>query len=145
MFRGEFQHTIDTKGRLIIPNKFRTSLGERFVATKGLEKCLFVYPMPEWHKWEEKLMSLPTTNADARALVRFFVSGATECELDKQGRILLPANLRTYAELEKDVVVIGLVSKVEIWSKERWEKYNSDIEDSSEEIAEKIASFGLGI
>lgn len=145
MFRGEFQHSIDPKGRLIIPNKFRTSLGERFVATKGLEKCLFVYPMPEWQKWEEKLMNLPLTNADARALVRFFVSGATECELDKQGRILLPANLREYAELEKEVVVLGLISRVEIWSRERWEKYNSETEVNPEEIAEKIAAFGLGI
>lgn len=145
MFMGEFQHTIDPKGRLIIPNKFRTSLGERFVAAKGLDNCLFVYPMPEWQEFEQELRGLPLTNADARAFVRFFFSGATECELDKQGRILLPANLRDYAKLEKDVVVLGAIKRVEIWSKENWENYNSKTESNPEEIAEKIAHLGLRI
>ena len=145
MFMGEFQHTIDPKGRVIIPNKFRNSLGDKFVATRGLENCLFVYPMTEWQQLEQKLKALPFTNADARAFVRFFFSGATECELDKQGRILLPANLRDYAKLEKDVVLLGVINRVEIWSKEQWETYSDKTEANPEEIAEKIVDFGLGI
>lgn len=145
MFMGEFQHTIDPKGRLIIPNKLRNGLGERFICTRGLENCLFVYPMNEWQQLEEKLKSLPFTNADARAFVRFFFSGATECEIDKQGRILLPANLRDYAEIEKDVVVLGVINRVEIWSLEKWENYRLKSEANPEEIAEKIVDFGLGI
>ncbi len=145
MFMGEFHHTIDTKGRLIIPHKFRDDLGDNFVATKGLDNCLFIYPREEWRQLEQKLKSLPFTRADARAFVRFFFSGATECELDKQGRILLPANLREYAKLEKDVVVLGVSSRVEIWSREEWEKYSSRAEATYEEIAEKIVDFDLGL
>lgn len=142
---GEYQHTIDPKGRLIVPAKFRESLGEKFVATKGLDNCLFVYPMEEWQILEGKLKALPFTKADTRAFVRFFFSGATECELDKQGRILLPANLRDFAGLDKDVVVIGVSSRVEIWSKDRWDNYSSQAEVSYEEISEKIVDFDLGI
>lgn len=142
---GEHQHTIDPKGRLIVPAKFREELGERFVATKGLDNCLFVYPMEEWKVLEQKLKGLPFTKADARAFVRFFFSGATECELDKQGRILIPGNLREYAKLDKDVVVIGVSSRVEIWSKENWEKYSNETEVSYAEVAEKIVDFDLGI
>ena len=145
MFMGEFQHTIDTKGRLIVPHKFRNALGERFVATKGLDNCLFVYPVDEWRQLEEKLKSLPITSADARAFVRFFFSRATECELDKQGRILLPANLREYAKLEKDVVLLGVSNRVEIWSREEWDNYSNRPEANFEEIAEKLVGFGLGI
>lgn len=142
---GEFQHTIDPKGRLIMPSKFRDDLGEKFVATKGLDNCLFVYPRGEWQALEQKLKSLPFTKADARAFVRFFFSGATECEVDKQGRILLPANLREYARLDKDVVVLGVSTRVEIWSKEVWDKYSHQAESTYEEIAEKIVDFDLGI
>lgn len=142
---GEFQHTIDPKGRLIMPSKFREALGEKFVATKGLDNCLFVYPQGEWQALEQKLKSLPFTKADARAFVRFFFSGATECEVDKQGRILLPANLREYAKLDKDVVVLGVSTRVEIWSKEVWDKYSRQAESTYEEIAEKIVDFDLGI
>jgi MraZ protein len=145
MFMGEFQHTIDVKGRLIVPSKFREGLGDRFVATKGLDNCLFVYPMEEWRQLEIKLKSLPFTKADARAFARFFFSGATECEVDKQGRILLPANLREYARLEKDVVVLGVSSRVEVWSREEWNNYSSKAEATYEEIAEKIVDFDLGI
>jgi MraZ protein len=145
MFMGEYQHTVDPKGRLIVPAKFRESLGEKFVATKGMDNCLFVYPMDEWKILEQKLKALPFTKADARAFVRFFFSGATECELDKQGRILIPANLRDYASLDKDVVVIGVSSRVEIWSKERWENYSDQAEVSYEEISEKLVDFDLGI
>lgn len=145
MFMGEFQHGIDGKGRLIVPAKFRDGLGEKFVVTKGLDNCLFVYPMDEWHILEQKLKSLPFTKADARAFARFFFAGATECELDKQGRILLPQNLRDYAELQKDVVIIGVSSRVEIWSKDRWDDYSQQAETAYSEIAEKIVNFDLDI
>ena len=142
---GEFQHTVDPKGRLIVPAKFRDALGEKFVATKGLDNCLFVYPMGEWQALEQKLKSLPFTKADARAFVRFFFSGATECEVDKQGRILLPANLRDYAKLDKDVVVIGAGTRVEIWSRDNWDNYSSQAESKYEENAEQLVDFDLGI
>lgn len=145
MFMGEYQHTIDDKGRLIMPSKFREELGEKFVVTKGLDNCLFVYPMTEWKILEEKLRSLPFTKADARAFARFFFSGAIECELDKQGRILLTANLRDHAKLQKDVYIIGVSSRLEIWSKEVWEEYNRKTQETYEELAEKMVDFDLGL
>lgn len=140
---GEYNHTIDTKGRLIIPSKFREALGEEFVVTKGLDGCLFVYDNKEWAAFEEKLKSLPLTNKDARQFVRFFLAGAAMAEVDKQGRILVPSVLREFAALEKEVVLIGVASRVEIWSKERWES-SASYEDM-EEIAEHMAELGLGI
>ncbi|MDK2823466.1 MAG: transcriptional regulator MraZ [Clostridia bacterium] len=145
MFMGEYQHTIDDKGRLIMPAKFREGLGEKFVVTKGLDGCLFVYPLEEWKVLETKLRNLPFTKADARAFARFFFSGATECELDKQGRILLPTNLRDHAQLQKDVFIIGVSSRLEIWSKEVWEDYSSKTESSYEELAEKMVDFDIGL
>ncbi|GAA0364563.1 division/cell wall cluster transcriptional repressor MraZ [Bacillus horti] len=143
MFMGEYQHTIDDKGRMIIPAKFRDELGEHFVITRGLDNCLFVYPQNEWKMIEQKLKTLPFTRSDARAFTRFFFSGAIECELDKQGRVNIAANLRQYAVLQKDCVVIGVSNRVEIWSKEKWEEYFSDSEASFNEIAEKIVDFDL--
>lgn len=140
---GEYQHTIDEKGRMIIPSKFRDELGARFIITRGLDNCLFVYPEQEWRNIEQKLKSLPFTRSDARAFTRFFFSGATECELDKQGRVNIPANLRQYSKLAKDCVVIGVSSRVEIWSKEVWSEYFDHSEDSFNEIAEKIVDFNL--
>ena len=140
---GEYNHTIDSKGRLIIPSKFRETLGDEFVVTKGLDGCLFVYDNKEWSAFEEKLKSLPLTNKDARQFVRFFLAGATLAEVDKQGRILVPANLREFAGLEKEVVLVGVASRVEIWSKTRWEDAASY--DDVEEIAEHMAELGLGI
>lgn len=140
---GEYNHTIDAKGRLIIPSKFRDTLGDEFVVTKGLDGCLFVYDNTEWSAFEEKLKSLPLTNKDARQFVRFFLAGATLAEVDKQGRILVPANLREFAGLEKEVVLVGVASRVEIWSKARWEDTASY--DDVEEIAEHMAELGLGI
>lgn len=145
MFMGEYQHTIDDKGRLIMPAKFREGLGDKFVVTKGLDGCLFVYPMEEWRVLEGKLRSLPFTKADARAFARFFFSGATECELDKQGRILLPTNLRDHAQLQKDIFIIGVSTRLEIWSKEVWEDYSNKTEESYEELAEKMVDFNLGL
>ncbi|MDK2901923.1 Transcriptional regulator MraZ [Koleobacter methoxysyntrophicus] len=140
---GEYNHTVDSKGRLIIPAKFRELLGEKFVITKGLDHCLFVYPMDEWANLERKLKDLPFTQKDARAFVRFFFSGATEIELDKQGRVLIPPNLREFAKIEKDVVIIGVSSRVEIWSLDEWQSYSSSAEVSYEEIAEKMVELGI--
>ncbi|MDR3270135.1 MAG: division/cell wall cluster transcriptional repressor MraZ [Peptococcaceae bacterium] len=123
MFMGEYFHTIDEKSRLIIPAKFRDMLGTHFIVTKGLDHCLFVYPMSEWQVLEEKLRALPFTQPEARAFVRFFFSGANECELDKQGRILVSASLREYAQLEKEVVLVGVASRVEIWNRNLWADY----------------------
>jgi TIGR00242: protein MraZ len=118
MFMGEYNHTIDAKGRLIIPSKFRELLGEEFVLTRGLDGCLYIYPMDEWESFEMKLRSLPLTNKNARTFSRFFVAGATTCELDRQGRILVPQTLREFAGLEKDVVLTGNLNRIEVWSKE---------------------------
>lgn len=143
MFIGEYQHTLDDKGRIIIPSKFREELGEAFVMTKGLDNCLFVYPKPEWIILEEKLKALPLTNRDARAFVRFFFSGASECALDKQGRVLVPPNLREHSKLDKDAVVIGVSTRMEIWSKDEWDTYNDDDNLSYDSIAENMAALGI--
>ncbi len=143
MFYGEYQHTVDPKGRVIVPSKFREGLGEKFIVTKGLDSCLFAYSMDEWTSLENKLKTLPFTDKDVRAFIRFFFSGATECELDKQGRILIPQNLREYASLEKDIFIIGVSSRVEIWNKTNWEAYSNDDSMSADKIAEKMAMLGI--
>lgn len=143
MFMGEYQHTLDSKGRIIVPAKFRDALGSQCVVTRGLDQCLFLYSQSEWSVMEEKLRQLPLTQRDARAFVRFFFSGATDLEFDKQGRIVLPAPLRDYAELTKEVVVIGVSTRVELWDKEVWERYVSGAESSLETISEKIADLGI--
>lgn len=141
MFMGEFHHSVDDKGRMIIPAKFREALGSNFIMTRGLDHCLFVYPREEWNVLEQKLKTLPLMKADARAFTRFFFSGATECELDKQGRVNIPANLKEHASIQSNAVVIGVSSRVEIWSKENWEQYNQQSEQSFNEIAEKLVDF----
>ncbi|WP_077325996.1 division/cell wall cluster transcriptional repressor MraZ [Virgibacillus siamensis] len=143
MFMGEFQHNIDTKGRIIVPAKFREGLGDNFVVTRGLDKCLFAYPMDEWKALEEKLKKLPLTKKDARAFTRFFFSGAVECEVDKQGRINIPQPLRSYAALNKECVVIGVSNRIEFWANENWEDYFSDSEESFSEIAENLMDFDI--
>ena len=143
MFMGEYNHTIDAKGRLIVPSKFRESLGDMFVVTKGLDGCLFVYDNNEWNAFEEKLKSLPLTNKDARTFVRFFLAGAAEVEVDKQGRILVPGVLREFAGLKKDVVLIGVASRIEIWDRERFD--GAAVYEDMDEIAEHMAELGLGI
>lgn len=145
MFMGEYNHTIDVKGRLIIPAKFRETLGDKFIVTKGLDGCLFVYPKNEWSLFEDKLKVLPLTNKDARQFTRFFLAGAAACEVDKQGRILLPQVLRDFAQLEKEVVLIGVANRVEIWSKINWEQSMSTYNDDMNEIAEKMESLGFSI
>lgn len=143
MFMGEFLHTIDSKGRLIIPAKFREALGDQFITTKGLDNCLFLYPQQEWQIFEDKLKKLPLSQPNARSFVRFFFSGATECEFDKQGRILLPANLREYAALEKDVVVVGVMNRIEIWEAARWKEYSLEAENNYEKAAESLVDLGI--
>jgi MraZ protein len=143
MFIGKYIHTIDGKGRLIVPAKFREALGEHFIVTKGLDHCLFVYPPVEWNILEEKLRALPFTQPDVRAFVRFFFSGATECELDKQGRILLPADLRDYAQLEKNLVLVGVSSRVEIWSETLWTEYSRQAESAYASATEKLVQLGI--
>ncbi|MBB5145764.1 MraZ protein [Cerasibacillus quisquiliarum] len=140
---GEFQHNIDTKGRVIVPSKFRDDLGNRFVLTRGLDKCLFSYPMEEWRVLEQKLKKLPLTKKDARAFTRFFFSGAVECEVDKQGRINIPAPLRKYAQLEKECVVIGVSNRIEFWSKDVWDDYVLQSEESFADIAENLMDFDI--
>ncbi|MCT4612260.1 MAG: division/cell wall cluster transcriptional repressor MraZ [Clostridia bacterium] len=143
MFIGEYQHSIDAKGRIIVPSKLRCDLGERFVLTKGLDNCLFIYTLEEWKNFEEKLKALPLTNINARKFVRFFFAGAVECEADKQGRILIPNNLREYAELLKETVFIGVSNRVEVWNKENWESYNDSEEFDANEIAEHMVELGI--
>lgn len=143
MFMGEFHHALDPKGRIFVPAKFRETLGDRCVVTRGLDQCLFVYTTDEWSAMEEKLRKLPMTQSDARAFVRFFFSGAVDVELDKQGRIMLPGNLREYAGLTKEAVVVGVSSRFEIWSKDVWERYMESAAQSFEAIAEKIVDLGI--
>jgi len=142
MFIGEYQHAIDIKNRMIIPSKFREDLDEKFVMTKGLDNCLYAYPVDEWANLEQKLKGLPISSKDARAFVRFFFSGAVECDLDKQGRFVIPVNLIEYASIKKEVVVIGASVRFEIWSKENWDEYNSS-NINFDEIAEKMSQLGI--
>ncbi|NTW72194.1 MAG: division/cell wall cluster transcriptional repressor MraZ [Eubacteriaceae bacterium] len=143
MFIGEYQHNVDIKGRLIIPSKFREQLGDNFIVTKGLDKCLFIFPLEEWNKFEDKLKTLPISSKDARAFTRFFFAGAAECELDKQGRIMIPANLREYAQTDKETYIIGVSNRLEVWNSENWEQYNKEDDLSYDAIAEKMAMLGI--
>lgn len=143
MFMGEYRHSIDDKGRIIIPTKFRDHLGSSFIITRGLDQCLFAYPRSEWTQLERKLKSLPFTKADARAFTRFFFSGASEVDLDKQGRIRIPSNLRHFAKLSKECVIIGVSTRVEIWCKELWEQYSSESEEAFNKIAESLVDVEL--
>lgn len=145
LFIGEYLHTMDNKGRLFIPARFREGLGLVFVVTKGLDRCLFLYSGPEWELMEKKLRKLPLARAEARAFTRLFFSGAAELEADKQGRVLLPAALRDYARLEKDVIVLGVSSRVEIWAREEWERYGSEAAAAYEKTAEKIVDYDLDL
>lgn len=142
MFIGEYQHALDSKNRMIVPSKLREELGNKFVITKGLDGCLYAYPLHEWKILQEKLKTLPLTNKDARAFVRFFFAGACEVEMDKQGRGLIPQNLKEYAGIEKEIVSIGVLTRVEIWSKDKWQEY-SDSNVDYESIAEKMSDLGI--
>lgn len=142
MFIGEYKHSLDEKGRVIVPAKYRDKLGELFILTKGLDGCLFVYPASEWTLFEQKLKQLPLTHTHARKFARFFLSGAIECNIDKQGRILIPSHLRVYSDIERDIVFIGISNRIEIWAIDRWNTYN-DEEFSAEMIAEQMTELGI--
>ncbi|MCL1917802.1 MAG: division/cell wall cluster transcriptional repressor MraZ [Peptococcaceae bacterium] len=143
MFMGEHIHSIDDKGRITIPSKFREELGVKFWMTKGLDNCLFVFPRPEWLKFEEKLKTLPISRPQAREFVRFFYAGAAECDIDKQGRILVSAPLKNHARLEKDAVVVGVMNRVEIWSQALWESYSLQAEKNYSEAAQALVDLGI--
>ena len=143
MLIGEYEHSLDAKGRLIMPAKLREDIGEKFIVTKGLDGCLFGFSQAEWNNFQEKLKTLPLTNKNARDFVRFFLSGAIECEIDKQGRFLIASNLREYAEMEKEVAIIGVGTRIEIWNKENWKEYNSEENISADEIAENMTMLGI--
>ena len=141
MLIGEYEHTLDAKGRISMPAKLRRDMGEAFIVTKGLDGCLFAFSQEEWTNFETKLKELPLSDKNARNFVRFFLAGATECELDKQGRFLIPANLRTAANLDKEAIIIGVGTRLEIWNKGTWQAKDEDI--SADEIAENMTMLGI--
>ena len=143
MLLGEYRHNVDVKGRVSVPSKFRDDLGQSFVVTKGLDNCLFMYSKAEWETFEEKLKQLPLTNADARTFIRFFFAGATEVEVDKQGRINRPQVLRDYAGIKKDVVIAGVATRAEIWDSEAWDKYTSSEALNVSNIASQMSNLGI--
>lgn len=143
MLLGEYEHSIDTKGRIAMPAKLREGLGGKFIITKGLDGCLFVYAMDEWQRVEQKLASLPMSRKTARDFTRFLFGGACEGECDKQGRVLLPANLRRYAGLERDAVIVGVGSRAEIWDAAKWQQYNEESAEDVNELAEQLADLGI--
>lgn len=145
MLMGEYHHSIDEKGRLIIPAKFRNELGESFVVTRGLENCLFIYSLVEWEKIVNKLKTLPFTKKDARNFTRFFLSGATTLEFDKQGRINISSPLATYAHLEKECVIVGVNDRLEIWAKDSWDNFLNVNQDDLSDIAENLFSNGIDL
>jgi len=141
MLIGEYEHTIDAKGRLSMPSKLRRDMGEAFIVTKGLDGCLFAFSQDEWKNFESKLKALPLSDKNARNFVRFFLAGATECEIDKQGRFLIPSNLREAGKLEKEAVIIGVGTRLEIWNKDVWTSKDEEI--SADEIAENMTMLGI--
>ncbi|MBR3490640.1 MAG: division/cell wall cluster transcriptional repressor MraZ [Bacilli bacterium] len=140
MLMGEFHHNLDDKNRLIIPSKFRYELGSKFIVTRGIEKCLFVYPVDEWNKIIEKLNTLPFTNKDARTFMRMFLSGATECELDNNGRVQITGPLMNYASLNKECVVIGVGDRLEIWDQDMFNNFFNDNIENFSDVAENLFS-----
>jgi len=143
MFLGEYQHSIDAKGRVIMPAKFREELGDKFYVTKGLEECLFIFSADEWATFSERLRQISLVKKEARAFMRFFFGGAAELECDKQGRILLPPTLREYAGCKKDLVVVGVGGRIEVWDQERWTSYNDEMIPGVTEIAEQLVELGI--
>lgn len=138
MFMGEYYHNLDEKSRLVIPSLYRKELGNKFVITKGIEKCLYVYSNEEWQKIVNKLEELPFTKKDARTFIRAFFSGASVCEIDKSGRIVLTSNIKDYANITKECVIIGANNRCEIWDKSMWEEEITSKEDELSDIAENL-------
>jgi MraZ protein len=143
MLIGEYNHNMDSKGRIAIPAKFREKLGAGAIITRGLYNCLFVFGQNEWEVLVQKLMSLPLSQANSRAFVRLMLAGARDAEFDAQGRILIPDYLRKYAGIKKGVIVAGLYNRIEIWDEERWQEYKQKTESKSEEIAERLSDLGI--
>lgn len=143
MFLGEFYHNLDEKNRLIVPSRFREMLNGEFIITRGMEQCLFAFPMEEWEVIERKLRALPFTKKDIRAFTRFFFSSATEAICDKQGRVLIPPLLKEYAHLKKECVLIGVSNRFEIWDKTNWIHYMKESEETLNELAEELIDFNL--
>jgi MraZ protein len=143
MMMGEFAHALDDKGRVTIPARLRDDLGTHVVITKGLDGCLFLYPMSEWTKLEERLRALPMTNANARAFQRLFMAGAHDVELDRQSRVTIPPRLREYAAIERDVVLVGVSNRAELWASERWQSYQETAQEGFEDVAEKMVDLGF--
>ncbi|HEY8477848.1 MAG TPA: division/cell wall cluster transcriptional repressor MraZ [Chloroflexota bacterium] len=143
MFLGEYEHTIDEKGRLAIPARFRPQLNDGLVVTRGFDRCLFIWPMEQWRSIAEKLARLPLMQAEARRIHRLLFSGAVDTQMDRTGRVLIPQFLRTYAELSEQVVVVGLLNRVEIWSKTNWEAERTAAEEQSAQLAEHLADLGI--
>lgn len=143
MFIGEYSHTIDEKGRLAVPTKFRAALIKGAVVTRGLDQSLFLYTKSEWEKLAAKLVSLPLSQKNARAFARLMLAGAMDVSLDKQGRIILPQYLRNYASLQKNCIIAGLYNRLEIWDRENWQQYKRNAEKESTDIAEELSDFGI--
>lgn len=143
MFIGEYSHSIDPKKRLAIPSKFRADLKNKIVITRGLDKCLFIYPMKVWEELASKLGSLPVGESSTRSFIRLMLAGAVDVEVDGQGRILIPDFLKSYADLSKDVVIAGLYNRLEIWDEKKWEDYKKNAEKNTDEIAEQLGKLGV--
>ena len=143
MFLGEYRHTIDQKGRIAIPAKFRQDLGGSAIITRGIDTCLFVFPKSEWEKLASKLVDLPISQSGSRAFVRLMLSGAGDVEFDKQGRVLIPDHLRSYARIGKQAVITGLYNRIEVWDQKLWDAYKDKTEKESESIAEKMGEMGI--
>lgn len=143
MFIGEYNHSVDAKNRLALPSKFRKDLGKTVVVTRGLDKCLFVYPMKAWKELAQKLGTMPIGEADTRSFVRLMLAGATDVSSDAQGRVLIPDYLKDYANIKKDVVVAGLFNRLEIWDEKKWNTYKTAAEKNTDEIAENLGKLGV--
>jgi MraZ protein len=143
MFIGEYQHSIDPKKRLALPSKFRRELGGKVVVTRGLDKCLFVYPLKVWKELAEKLGTLPMGESATRSFVRLMLAGAVDSDVDSQGRVLLPEYLKEYAGLGRNVVVAGLFNRLEIWDESKWKTYKTKAEENTDDIAEQLGKLGI--
>lgn len=143
MLMGKYQNSIDAKGRMIVPSKYRGELAYHCVLTRGIDSCLYIYPMEKWEEFMDKLSKLPTTDPNARAFVRHIYANAVECEIDKQGRMGIPQELREYAGIEKEMVTVGVLDKIELWSKEVWEKNAEATAMAPNELAAKMAEYGI--
>lgn len=143
MLIGEYTHTLDAKSRVAIPSKFRTECGEKIILTKGLDSCLFAYPIRIWERMAEKLGGFPLGDARSRGFVRMLLSGAADTDIDKQGRVVIPEYLRSYAGIQKTVIMTGVFDRVEIWDEKRWNAYKQDTERDTESVAQKLGELGL--